>query len=84
MRTYLLCLALSLAGFIGLRADTKLSDGDSFRMSVSGAPKEFTQEYELDYTVDDGAISVPNVGRVKAVRNCWANFGPTACSSCLK
>jgi len=67
MRSFSLALALLLAAALGLRADTKLSDGDSFTMSVSGAPKEFTQEYDLNYTVDDGGISVPNVGRVKAV-----------------
>ncbi len=68
MRIILLCWAFLLATLTGVRADaTKLSDGDAFQMSVSGAPREYTQEYDLNYTIDDGAISVPNVGRVKAV-----------------
>lgn len=68
MRTFFLCLSLLLLAALGLRADTKLSDGDMFQMNVSGAPREYMQEYvDLQYTVDDGAISVPNVGRVKAV-----------------
>jgi protein involved in polysaccharide export with SLBB domain len=66
MRSVLFSLALLLFAAAGVRADSKLTDGDMFQMSVSGAPKEFTQEYDLTYTVDDGAISVPNVGRVKA------------------
>jgi protein involved in polysaccharide export with SLBB domain len=67
MRSSFLCLALLLIATVGLRADTKLSDGDMFQMSVSGAPKDYVLEYDLNYTIDDGGISVPNVGRVKAV-----------------
>ena len=68
MRSILLCFAVLLGLLAGVRADsTKLSDGDMFQMSVSGAPREFTEEYNLNYTIDEGAISVPNVGRVKAV-----------------
>lgn len=67
MRTLLLCLSFLLAFLTGSHADTKLGDGDMFQMNVSGAPKEYTSEYDLTYTVDDGSINVPNVGRVKVV-----------------
>lgn len=65
MRTIYLSLCLFLAFIGGAFADTKLSDGDMFQLSVSGAPREYTAEYDLQYTVDDGTVNVPNVGRVK-------------------
>ena len=67
MRTILASLMLLLGATMGLRAQSKLNDGDLFQMSVSGAPREYTAEYDLQYTVDDGTISVPNVGRVKVI-----------------
>jgi polysaccharide export outer membrane protein len=65
MRAILLCLSLLLGSFAAVQAAEKLTDGDMFSMSLSGAPREYTQEYDLTHTIDDGAINVPNVGRVK-------------------
>lgn len=67
MRSLLLALTLSLAAVAGSQAQTKLNDGDQLTMAVSGAPREYTQEYDLNYTVDDGTVNVPNLGRIKAV-----------------
>jgi polysaccharide export outer membrane protein len=66
MRSILLLFTLLFGSLAVARADAKLGDGDLFRLSVSGAPKEYTAEFELDYTIDDGSITVPNVGRVRA------------------
>ena len=69
---YLFAL-LSFLGFLmPLSAETLLRDGDTIEMKVAGAPLEFTQEFFFRYTVDDGAINVPMIGRVKAI-----NLSPT-------
>jgi polysaccharide export outer membrane protein len=65
MRSILLCLTLGLASLTSARAAEKLTDGDMLQMSLSGAPREYTQEYDLTHTVDEGTINVPNVGRIK-------------------
>jgi polysaccharide biosynthesis/export protein len=65
MRSILLCLTALFGALSISRADNRLSDGDVFQMSLSGAPREFTQEYDLNHTVDDGAVNIPNVGRVR-------------------
>ena len=67
MRT-LFCLFLALFALAyPADAQQRLRDGDTFRMAVGGAPREFTQDFELEYTIDDGAVTIPVVGRVKAV-----------------
>jgi protein involved in polysaccharide export with SLBB domain len=63
-------LLLGLAGLLlvvsGARGDTKLEDGDIFNLSVTGAPREFIKEYDLECTVAQGVILIPNVGLVRA------------------
>lgn len=65
MRTLLLCLTALSSALLTTRADNRLSDGDVFRMSLSGAPREFTVEYELEHTVDDSSVNIPNIGRIR-------------------
>jgi polysaccharide export outer membrane protein len=65
MRSLLLCLTALFSALITSRADNRLADGDVFRMTLSGAPREFTQEFELEHTVDEGSVNIPNVGRVR-------------------
>jgi polysaccharide biosynthesis/export protein len=65
MRSLLLCLTALCGALLTARADNRLGDGDIFRMSLSGAPREFTQEYDLEHTIDDGSVNIPNVGRIR-------------------
>jgi polysaccharide biosynthesis/export protein len=67
MRT-LLCFLLAILGLTSAAsAQTRFRDGDTFRMAVGGAPREFTQDFELEYTIDDGMVTIPIIGRIRAV-----------------
>jgi polysaccharide export outer membrane protein len=48
-------------------AQQRFRDGDTFRMAVGGAPVEYTQEFNLEYTIDDGMVTIPTIGRMRAV-----------------
>ncbi len=45
-------------------ADNALRDGDFFEMKLSGPPEELTREFNVTLTVDQGAVTVPLIGRV--------------------
>src|SRR5687767_12589412 len=63
----LLCFFLFIVLGAGVAtADQVLRDGDVFRLAVGGAPREFTQDFELDYTVSDGMVTIPIIGRMRA------------------
>ena len=63
----LLCFLLAIIGLTtAANAQTRFRDGDTFRLAVGGAPREFTQDFELEYTVDDGMVTIPNIGRIRA------------------
>jgi polysaccharide export outer membrane protein len=49
------------------RADNVFRDGDVFEMRLSGPPEEFTREFNLVLTVDEGSVNVPMIGRIRAV-----------------
>jgi len=66
MNRLLLGLAWLLLLVPGARSDTKLEDRDGFWLCVTGAPPEFTEEYNQLYLVTDDTISIPNLGLVKA------------------
>ena len=66
MRYFIYCLTALLASLAPLRADSTLHDGDTFEMLVGGAPREFTEEFHLQYSIADGYVTVQYIGRVKA------------------
>lgn len=43
-----------------------LQNGDVIQMRLSGPPEEYTREFAVEITVDDGTINVPMIGRVRA------------------
>ena len=70
MKTILLCLLSLLAIAVpGARAEREnlLRNGAVFEMRLSGPPEEFTREFNLVLTVDEGAITLPLIGRIPAV-----------------
>jgi polysaccharide export outer membrane protein len=67
MRSFLLiCFGLLLTAFAA-NAQSAFRDGDTFRLAVGGAPREYTQDFELEYTVDAGSVTIPMIGRMRAV-----------------
>jgi protein involved in polysaccharide export with SLBB domain len=48
-------------------SDNVFRDGDVFEMRLSGPPEEFTREFSLVLTVDEGSVNLPLVGRIRAV-----------------
>ncbi len=66
-RIALLLLAMLVAVFSHAQAaDNTIREGDAFEMKLSGPPEEFTREFNLLLTVDQGAVTVPLIGRVQA------------------
>jgi len=64
----LICFAALCLGLLGsAQAEQRFRDGDVFRLAVGGAPREFTQDFELEYTIDDGMVTIPMIGRMRAV-----------------
>lgn len=52
-----------------------LQNGDVIQMRLSGPPEEYTREFAIELTVDDGTISVPMIGRVRAAGITPAQLG---------
>ena len=68
MKCILICLlALFAAALTPLRADNVFRNGDVFELRLSGPPEEFTREFNLVLTVDEGSVNLPLIGRVAAV-----------------
>ena len=68
MKRILICLLLFLAiALPPASADNLFRNGDVFEMRLSGPPEEFTREFNLVLTVDEGSVNLPLVGRVTAV-----------------
>jgi protein involved in polysaccharide export with SLBB domain len=61
----LLSLLVSI-GFLQAGADRLFRDGDVFEMRLSGPPEEFTREFNLVLTVDEGSVNLPLIGRIPA------------------
>jgi protein involved in polysaccharide export with SLBB domain len=62
---FLLAFLSVLLPFV--HADSVFRDGDVFEMRLSGPPEEFTREFSLVLTVDEGSVNLPLIGRVRAV-----------------
>ncbi len=43
-----------------------MQNGDVIQLRLSGPPEEYTREFAIELTVDDGTVTVPMIGRVKA------------------
>jgi polysaccharide export outer membrane protein len=43
-----------------------IHEGDVCEMKLSGPPEEFTREFNLVLTVDQGAVTIPLIGRIPA------------------
>ena len=67
MRTLLYFLFAIALSATSATAQQRFRDGDTFRLAVGGAPREYTQEFELEYTIDDGMVTIPTIGRMRAV-----------------
>ena len=52
-----------------------LQNGDVIQMRLSGPPEEYTREFAVELTVDDGTINVPMIGRVRATGITPAQLG---------
>lgn len=46
--------------------DNTFRDGDILEMKLSGPPEEFTREFNLVLSVDQGAVTIPLIGRIPA------------------
>ena len=81
MKTILLSLLTLLAiAFPRLHAgETVFRNGDVFEMRLSGPPDEFTKEFNLVLTVDEGSVNLPLLGRVTA-----AGMSSTALASSIE
>lgn len=68
MNRALLCF-LALLGILApaLCADNVFRNGDVFEMRLSGPPEEFTREFNIMLTVDEGSVNLPLIGRVPAL-----------------
>jgi polysaccharide export outer membrane protein len=49
-----------------VHADSTFRDGDVFEMRLSGPPEEFTKEFNIVLSVDEGAVTIPLIGRIPA------------------
>lgn len=65
-RSYLFLLTFLSALLPCVHADSTFRDGDVFEMRLSGPPEEFTREFSLVLTVDEGSVNLPLIGRVRA------------------
>ncbi len=59
-------LALLVVASPRAYAENTFRDGDVFEMRLSGPPEEFTREFSLVLTVDEGAVTIPLIGRIPA------------------
>jgi len=67
MNRIIICLlALLTIAHPRLRAENLFRNGDVFEMKLSGPPEEFTREFNLVLTVDEGSVNLPLIGRVAA------------------
>ena len=68
MKSILVSLLTILAFALpATRAADKFREGDVFEIRVSGPPEEYTREFNMVLTVDEGSVTVPLVGRVAAL-----------------
>ena len=67
MKRFLICLLTLLTiAMPAIRAGNIFREGDVFEMRLSGPPEEFTREFNVVLTVDDGTVNLPLIGRVSA------------------
>jgi polysaccharide biosynthesis/export protein len=52
-----------------------LQNGDVVQMRLSGPPEEYTREFAIELSIDDGTLTVPMVGRVRAAGLTPAQLG---------
>ena len=67
MKKIILCLlSLLLIALPRLQAQNTFRNGDVLEMRLSGPPEEFTREFNIVLTVDEGTVNLPLIGRVAA------------------
>ena len=59
-------LSLLLIALPRLQAQNTFRNGDVLEMRLSGPPEEFTREFNIVLTVDEGTVNLPLIGRVAA------------------
>ncbi len=59
-------LSLLLIALPRLQAQNTFRNGDVLEMRLSGPPDEFTREFNIVLTVDEGTVNLPLIGRVAA------------------
>lgn len=62
----LIFLSLLAVALPRVQAQNTFRNGDVLEMRLSGPPEEFTKEFNLVLTVDEGSVTVPLIGRVAA------------------
>jgi len=64
---FLLSLLAILVGTLPCaQAQNTFRNGDVLEMRLSGPPEEFTREFNIVLTVDEGSVNLPLIGRVAA------------------
>ncbi len=70
MKKIILALLALLAVFTvalpRVQAQNTFRNGDVLEMRLSGPPEEFTREFNIVLTVDEGSVNLPLIGRVAA------------------
>ena len=67
MKKIILCLlSLLVIALPRVQAQNTFRNGDVLEMRLSGPPEEFTREFNLVLTVDEGTVNLPLIGRVRA------------------
>ena len=59
-------LALLAFAVPRVQAQNQFRNGDVLEMRLSGPPEEFTREFNIVLTVDEGGVTLPLIGRVAA------------------
>ena len=78
-RTLICLLSLLIIALPRIHAENLFKNGDVLEMRLSGPPEEFTREFSLVLTVDEGSVTVPLIGRIPAV-----GMSATALSSTIE
>jgi len=67
MKKIIFCLLILLSiALPHVHAQNTFRNGDVLEMRLSGPPEEFTREFNIVLTVDEGSVNLPLIGRVAA------------------
>jgi protein involved in polysaccharide export with SLBB domain len=64
IRPLLCCLLLLCGARLVASEEPRLRDGDIFRLAIDGSPRVSTSDFETEYTVQNGSVTLPMLGRM--------------------